>query len=113
MQIDSPRSKRNISFRTRRIRRGSVDVYSFVIDAPIVCAKICVWVSFCYAVLSVFYCLPRKKEQVTRIYTTHTYCITKYLVMCKVYTDEGGIKSLYYIRSLKLMDYLQIQTVNP
>ena len=41
--------------------------------------------------------------------------------MCKVYTDEGGIKSFTHvyapvqkmIRSLKLMDYLQIQTVNP
>ena len=33
------------------IRRGSVDVYSFFIVAHIVCAKICVWASFCYVVL--------------------------------------------------------------
>ena len=70
--------------------------------------------------LLVFYCFLRKKEQVTCLYTTHTNFITKYLVMCKVYTDEGGIKSLYHIyppvqkmiRSLKLMDYPKIQTVN-
>ena len=45
----------------------------------------------------------------------------KYLVMCKVYTDVGGIKKLYHvcppvrkiIHSLKLMDYLHVQADNP
>ena len=48
-------------------------------------------------------------------YTTLTNISTNYLVMCKVYTDVGGIKTLYYvclhvpvctiIHSLKLVDY--------
>ena len=45
----------------------------------------------------------------------------KYLVMCKVYTDMGGIKWLYHvcppvrkiIHSLKLVDYLHVQADNP
>ena len=45
----------------------------------------------------------------------------KYLVVCKVYTDEGGIKELYHvcppvrkiIHSLKLVDYLHVQADNP
>ena len=45
----------------------------------------------------------------------------KYLVMCKVYTDVGGIKYLYHvcppvrkiIHSLKLVDYLHVQADNP
>ena len=45
----------------------------------------------------------------------------KYLVMCKVYTDVGGIKQLYHvcppvrkiIHSLKLVDYLNVQADNP
>ena len=44
-----------------------------------------------------------------------------YLVMCKVYTDVGGIKQLYHvcppvrkiIHSLKLVDYLHVQADNP
>ena len=46
---------------------------------------------------------------------------TKYLMMCKVYTDVGGIKYLYHvcppvrkiIHSLKLVDYLHVQADNP
>ena len=42
-------------------------------------------------------------------------------MMCKVYTDVGGIKYLYHvcphvrkiINSLKLEDYLHVQTDNP
>ena len=45
----------------------------------------------------------------------------EYLMMCKVYTDVGGIKYLYFvcppvhkiIHSLKLMDYLHIHADNP
>ena len=45
----------------------------------------------------------------------------KYLVMCKVYTDVGGIKELYHvcphvrkiIQSLKLVDYLHVHADNP
>ena len=55
------------------------------------------------------------------IYTTLTNFSTKYHLMCKVYTDVGGIKWLYYvcppvrkiIHSLKLVDYLHIQADNP
>ena len=44
-----------------------------------------------------------------------------YLVMCRVYTDVGGIKYLYHvcppvrkiIHSLKLVDYLHVQADNP
>ena len=46
---------------------------------------------------------------------------TKYLVMCKVYTDVGGINSYTMfcppvrkiIHSLKLVDYLHVQADNP
>ena len=42
-------------------------------------------------------------------------------MMCKVYTDVGGIKKLYHvcppvrtiIHSLKLVDYLHVQADNP
>ena len=45
----------------------------------------------------------------------------KYLMMCKVYTDVGGIKQLYHvcppvrkiIHSLKLVDYLHVQADSP
>ena len=45
----------------------------------------------------------------------------KYHLMCKVYTDVGGIKKLYHycppvrkiIHSLKLADYLHVQADNP
>ena len=55
------------------------------------------------------------------IYTTLTDFSTKYLTMCKVCTDVGGIKWLYYvcppvrkiIHSLKLVDYLHVQVDNP
>ena len=54
-------------------------------------------------------------------YTTLTNFSTKYLVMCKVYTDVGGIKQLYHvcppvckiIYSLMLVDYLHVQADNP
>ena len=51
------------------------------------------------------------------LYTTLTSFKMKYFVMCKVYTDVGGIKLLYHdcppvhkiIHSLKLVNYLHIQ----
>ena len=56
-------------------------------------------------------------------YTTLTNFSTNYLVMCKVYTDVGGINTLYYvclhvpvhpiIHSQKLADYLHNQADNP
>ena len=54
-------------------------------------------------------------------YTTLTNLNTKYLVMCKVYTDVGGINYLYLvcppvrkiIHSLKRIDYLHVQADNP
>ena len=54
------------------------------------------------------------------IYTTLANFRTIYLVMCKVYTDVGGIKQLYHvcpsvrkiIHSLKLVDYLHVQADN-
>ena len=54
-------------------------------------------------------------------YTTLTNLSMIYLVMCKVYTDVGGIKKLYIvcppvrkiIHSLKLVDYLHVQADNP
>ena len=54
-------------------------------------------------------------------YTTLANFSTKYLVMCKVHTNVGGIKYLYHvcppvrkiIHSLKLMDYLHVQAYNP
>ena len=54
-------------------------------------------------------------------YTTLTNFSTKYLVMCNVYTNVGGIKELYnvcppvrkIIHSLKLVDYLHVQADNP
>ena len=57
----------------------------------------------------------------TSFYTTLTNFSTKYLTMCKVYTDVGGIKQLYHvcppvrkiIHSLKLADYLHVQADNP
>ena len=57
----------------------------------------------------------------TASYTTLTNFCTKYLMMCKVYTDVGGIKKLYpvcphvrkIIHSLKLVDYLHVQADNP
>ena len=55
------------------------------------------------------------------VYTTFTNFSMKYLVMCKVYTDVGGIKKLYHvcppvckiIHSLKLVDYLHVHADNP
>ena len=55
------------------------------------------------------------------VYTTLTDLSTKYLVMCKVYTDVGGLKWLYHvcppvrkiIHSLKLVDYLHVQADDP
>ena len=54
-------------------------------------------------------------------YTTFTNISTKYIVMCKVDTDVGGIEELYHvfppvrkiIHSLMLADYLQVQADNP
>ena len=51
-------------------------------------------------------------------YTTFSM---KYHLMCKVYTDVGGIKQLYHvcppvrkiIHSLKLVDYFHVQADNP
>ena len=61
-----------------------------------------------------------KKVQGKITYTTLTNFSTKYLVMCKVYSDVGGIK-LYHvcppvrkiIHSLKLVDYLRVHADNP
>ena len=61
------------------------------------------------------------KETSRAIYTTLTNFSTNYFVMCKFYTDVGGIKQLYHvclpvrkiIHSLKLMDYLHVQADNP
>ena len=61
------------------------------------------------------------QDQAIYYYTTLTNFSAKYLVMCKVYTDVGGIKYLYHvcppvrkiIHSLKLVDYLHVQTDNP
>ena len=60
------------------------------------------------------------KSKVKHAYTTLTNFSTKYLVMCKVYTCVGGIKSYHVcphvrkiIHSLKLVDYLDIQADNP
>ena len=55
------------------------------------------------------------------LYTTFTNLSMKYLLMCKIYTDVGGIKQLYHvcppvrkiIHSLKLVNYLHIQADNP
>ena len=54
-------------------------------------------------------------------YTILTNFSMKYLMVCNVYTDVGGIKQLYHdcppvrkiIHSLKLVDYLHIQVDNP
>ena len=54
-------------------------------------------------------------------YTTLTNFSMKYLIMCKVYTDVGGIKLVYHvcppvrkiIHSLKLVDYLHVQADKP
>ena len=54
-------------------------------------------------------------------YTNFTIFRMKYLVMCKIYTDVGGIKLLHHvcppvrkiIHSLKLVDYLHVQADNP
>ena len=53
-------------------------------------------------------------------YTTFTIFSMKYLIMRKVYNDVGGIKITYHvcppvrkiIHSLKLVDYLYVQTDN-
>ena len=47
----------------------------------------------------------------TSNYTTFTNFSTKYHVMCKVYTDKGGIKS--YTMFVHLVDYLHVQAENP
>ena len=62
-----------------------------------------------------------KLVQNSTVYTTFTNFSVKYLVMCKVNTDIGGIKQLYHvcppvrkiIHSLKLVDYLHVQADNP
>ena len=67
------------------------------------------------------YVRKRQTESVILVYTTLTNFSTKYLVMCKVYTDVGGIKYVYHvgppvrkiIHSLKLVDYLHVQADNP
>ena len=54
-------------------------------------------------------------------YTTFTNFSMRYLVMCRVYTDVGGIHFLYHvclpvrkiIHSLKLVDYLHVQADKP
>ena len=49
------------------------------------------------------------------LYTTFTSFSMKYLTMCKVYTDVGGIKQLYHVCPpvRKLVDYLHVQADNP
>ena len=54
-------------------------------------------------------------------YTTFTNFSIIYLVICKVYSDVGGMKSLNHvcphvrkiIHSLKLVDYLHVQVDSP
>ena len=54
-------------------------------------------------------------------YSSLTNFSTNYLMMCKVYTNVGGIKYLYHvcppvrkiIHSLKLVDYLHVHADNP
>ena len=54
------------------------------------------WVLFCNAVLGILSSFAilslRKRELVALLYTTLTNFSTKYLVMCQVYTDVGGIR---------------------
>ena len=65
--------------------------------------------------------IPHLNGDALHFYTTLTNFSTKYFVMCKVYTDVGGIKLLYHvcppvrkiIHSLKLVDYLHVQADNP
>ena len=67
------------------------------------------------------FCLHCMMQNIKGLYTTLTNFSAKYLVMCKVYTDVGGIKYLYHvcppvrkiIHSLKLGDYLHVQADNP
>ena len=78
------------------------------------------------------YCIPEKtftetwyslqlSEKSYWNYTTFTNFSMKYHLMCKVFTDVGGIKQLYHvcppvrkiIHSLKLVDYLHVQADNP
>ena len=62
-----------------------------------------------------------KGNTVTFFYNNRTNLRTKCFVMCKVYTDVGGITILYHvcppvhkiIHSLKLVDYLHVQADNP
>ena len=69
----------------------------------------------------VIYMYGQTTRGITITYTTLTNFNTKYLVMCKVYTDVGGIEQLYHdcphvrniIHSLKLVDYLHVQADNP
>ena len=64
---------------------------------------------------------PLIKRRYNPSCTTLTNFSTKYLVMCKVFTDVGGIKYIYHvcppvrkiIHSLKLVDYLHVQADNP
>ena len=63
----------------------------------------------------------RTQAKVYTSYTTLTDFSMKYLAMCMVYTDVGGIEYIYHvwpplrkiIRSLKLVDYLHVQADNP
>ena len=66
-------------------------------------------------------CVKTDGEENIHNYTTLTNFSTTYLVMCKVYTDVGGIKQLYHvyppvhkiIHSLKLLDYLHVPADKP
>ena len=55
-----------------------------------------VWYLYCNVVIrdtfSFAVASQRKRELVASLYTTLTNFSIKYLVMCKVYTDVGGIK---------------------
>ena len=62
-----------------------------------------------------------RKNTQSAVYTTLPNYSMKYLVMCKVYTDLGGISNTHtmgcppvrkIIHSLKLVDYLQVQADN-
>ena len=59
------------------------------------CWVLC-WSLYCGVVIGVISILGiillRKRELAALLYTTLTNLSTKYLVMCKVYTDVGGIK---------------------
>ena len=72
----------------------------------------------CCAVVCELYVLSL--QTIIMYYTTIAKFSMKYLMVCRVYTERGGITQLYYvypsvrqiIHSLKLVDYLHVQAVN-